>query len=141
MPKIPHGMLETEIITQEVKKLLNKGVIGDASGKQMILDPQYFGSTKKKDGSFRTILNLKYRNELVQYRHFKMELLYVFKIIKPNAWMASVALKDVFFTIAIHESHQKYFKFEWINKVYRFAEMPNGYLDAMQIFTKILKSV
>ena len=25
--KIPHGMLETEIITQEVKKLLNKGVI------------------------------------------------------------------------------------------------------------------
>ena len=105
-------MLETEIITQEVKKLLNKGVIGDASGKQMILDPQYFGSTKRKDGSFRTILNLKYRNELVQYRHFKMELLYVFKIIKPNAWMASVALKDVFFTIAIHESHQKYFKFE-----------------------------
>ena len=37
---------------------------------------------------------------------------YVFKIIKPNAWMASVALKDVFFTIPIHESHQKYFKFE-----------------------------
>ena len=105
-------MLETEIMTQEVKKLLNKGVIGDASGKQMILGPQYFGSTKKKDGSFRTILNLKYRNELVQYYHFKMELLYVFKIIKPNAWMASVALKDVFFTIPIHESHQKYFKFE-----------------------------
>ena len=40
MPKIPHGMLETEIITQEVKKLLNKGVIGDASRKQMILDPR-----------------------------------------------------------------------------------------------------
>ena len=60
MPKIPHGMLETEIISQEVKKLLNKGVIGDASGKQMILDPLYFGSTQKKDGSFKTILNLKY---------------------------------------------------------------------------------
>ena len=55
--------------------------------------------------------------------------------------MASVALKDVLFTIPIHESHQKYFKFEWINKVYRFAEMPNGYSVAMQIFTKILKSV
>ena len=41
-----------------------------------------------------------------------MELLYVFKIIKPNAWMASVAVKDVFFTIPLHESHQKYFKFE-----------------------------
>ena len=40
VPKIPHGMLETEIITQEVKKLLNKGVIGDASRKHMILDPR-----------------------------------------------------------------------------------------------------
>ena len=25
--EVPHGMVETEIITQEVKKLLNKGVI------------------------------------------------------------------------------------------------------------------
>ena len=40
-------MLETEIITQEVKKLLNKGVIVDASGKQMILDPLYLPRKRK----------------------------------------------------------------------------------------------
>ena len=27
--------------------------------------------------------------------------------------MASDDLKDAFFTVPIHESHQKYFKFEW----------------------------
>ena len=92
----------------------------------------YFVSTvftrQKKDGTFRTILNLKYPNEFVQYQHFKMEsLLDVFKITKPKAWIASADLKDVFFTVPIHESHQKYFKFEWIDKVYKFVQIPNGY--------------
>ena len=66
-------------------------------------------------------------------------MLDVFKVIKPNAWMASIDLKDAFFTAPIHESHQKYFKFEWTDKVYKFVGMPNGYSDVMQIFTKILK--
>ena len=56
---------------------------------------------------------MKYLDEFVQYKHFKMEsLLAVFKIIKPNAWMASVDLKDAFFTVPIHESHQKLIKFK-----------------------------
>ena len=87
---------------------------------------------QKKDGTFRTILNLKYLNEFVQYQHFKMEsFLGVFKITKPNAWMVSLDLKDVFFTVPIHKSHQKYFKFEWIDKVYKFVRMPNGHSDVM----------
>ena len=68
-------------------------------------------------------------------------LLNVLKRFKRNAWMASVDLKDAFFTVPIHESYQKYFKFEWIDKVYKFLGMPNGYSDAMRIFTKILKLV
>ena len=68
-------------------------------------------------------------------------LLNVLKSFKRNAWMASVDLKDAFFTVPIHESYQKYFKFEWIDKVYKFLGMPNGYSDAMRIFTKILQLV
>ena len=49
----------------------------------------------------------KYLNEFVQYQHLKIESLFgLFKIIKPNAWVASVNLKDAFFTVQIHESHQ-----------------------------------
>ena len=59
----------------------------------------------------------KYLNEFVQYQHLKMESLFgLFKIIKPNAWVASVNLKDAFFTVQIHESHQKCFKFQKIMK-------------------------
>ena len=35
----------------------------------------------------------------------------VFKIIKKHVWMASVDLKDAFFTIPVHILYQKYFKF------------------------------
>ena len=68
-------------------------------------------------------------------------LLGVFEIIKSNAWMASIDLKDALFTVSVHESLQKYFMFEWKDKVYKFVGMPNGYSDVMRVFAKILKPV
>ena len=55
--------------------------------------------------------------------------------------MASVDLKDAFFTVPAHISHQKYFKFGWFQNFYKFLGTPNGSSDAMCIFTKILKPV
>ena len=79
---------------------------------------------------------------IVEYKHFKMESLEgVFEIIKADAWMASVDIKDAFFTIPVHSLYQKYFKFEWFNQLYKFLGMRNGYSDAMRTFTKLLKPV
>ena len=51
---------------------------------------------QKNDGTLRTILNLKYLNEFVQYQYFKMEsLLDVFKIIKAGRQVSD--LKNVFY--------------------------------------------
>ena len=95
---------------------------------------------EKKDGTFRAILKLKYLNEFVKYKHFKMESLEdVFKITKKDVWMASVDLNDAFFKISVHILHQKYFKFEWFNQLYKFLGMPNKYPDVMKTFTKMLK--
>ena len=55
--------------------------------------------------------------------------------------MASVDLKDAFFTVPVHKLHPKIFMFEWMQKFYKFVGMPDGYSDAMRIFTKILKPV
>ena len=94
---------------------------------------------KKKDGNMPTILNLKYLQKHVTYNHFKIESLQdVFKIIQSNCWMASVELKDAFYNVPIHNDHQKYLKFQWLEKLYKFLEMPNGYSKAMHVFTKIL---
>ena len=62
-----------------------------------------------------------------------------FKIIQANCWMSSVDLKDAFYTIPIHNAYQKYFKFMWYQKFYKYLDMPNGYSEAMRVFTKMLK--
>ena len=71
------------------------------------VSPNNFTSTvftrEKRDDSSRTILNLKYLNEFINYRHFKMESLSnVFKTIKEGLWIANVDLKDAFFTVPVH---------------------------------------
>ena len=81
-------------------------------------------------------------NKFVKYKHFKMESLKdVFRINKQGVWMASVDLKDAFFTVTVHNSHQKYFKLEWFQGFYKFIGMPNEYSEAMIIFTKIVRPV
>ena len=62
----------------------------------------------------------------------------VTSMIHKNAWMASVDLKDAYFTIPIHPDHQALLRFLWYD-TYQFTAMPNGYADAMRVFTKILK--
>ena len=54
-----------------------------------------------------------------------------------NVYMASIDLKDAFYSIPIHPEHQKYLKFVVLSKVYQYTCMPNGYGPAMCIFTKV----
>ena len=63
----------------------------------------------------------------------------VITTISRNDYMASVDLKDAFFSIPIHEEHQKFFKFVFDNTFYKFLCMPNGYGPAMRTFTKVMK--
>ena len=69
---MPFSPSEREIITEEITKLLDKGVI-----EQIDRVRRDFISTifvrPKKDGTFRMILNLKQLNEFVSYYHFKMD--------------------------------------------------------------------
>ena len=114
VPRIHHCVSEQEIITTEIRFLLRKGVIVANSRESGDFIPTVF-TRKKKSGIFRFILNLKYLNNFVLYKHFKMEsILDVFKIIKKDVWVASVDLKDAFFTIPVNEAYQKYFMFEWL---------------------------
>ena len=96
----------------------------------------------KKDGTFRMILNLKPRNEFVDYHHFKMDTFRTaLKLIRPVCFMASVDLKDAYYSIPIAEQDRKFFMFQWKGEYYQFTCLPNGLSSAPRIFTKILKPV
>ena len=109
--QINHRKPEIEIIEKEIAKLLQKRVIYKCGRVSDDFVSSIF-TRPKQDGSHRMILNLKRLNQNVEYKHFKMEsLLNVLNIIKPNVYMASVDLKDAFYSVPIHEENQKYFKF------------------------------
>ena len=60
-------------------------------------------------------------------------------MITPNYYLAWLDMKDAFYPVLIYEQHKKYLRFLNTGIAYQFEVMPNGYLDAMRVFTKILK--
>ena len=91
---------------------------------------------------YRLILNVKCLNEYVLSNHFKMETLYTcLQMMKPNCFMASLDLKDAYFSIPVHNTSTKYLKFQFQGQTYKFLALPQGFKDSPRVFTKIMKPV
>ena len=87
------------------------------------------------------ILNVKGLNKLIDYKHLKMESLQnVLELIRPGVYMASIDLKDAFYSIPVHKKQQAYSTF-FVDEYLKFVCMPNGYVPAMRLFTKISFSI
>ena len=94
----------------------------------------------KKDGTFRTILNLKQMNVACETSHFKMEHISdIVNLVSKDMYMASLDIRKAFYSVAIFEPHTKFLKFMHNGQIYKFVVLPNGYCDAMRIFCKLLK--
>ena len=62
------------------------------------------------------------------------------RLMTPNCYMASVDLKDAYFSFPIANPHQKYLKFEW-NMLFKLTCFPNGLAFCPRKFTKLMKPV
>ena len=139
--KIHFSPEEIVIIDAEIAKLVSKKTLTLVN-----YPPDSFISNifirPKKDGTHRMILNLKPLNEFVDYHHFKMDTFRTtLKPIRPGCFMASVDLKDAYYSIPIAEEDRKFLMVEWEGKYHQFTCLPNGLSSAPRIFTKILKPV
>ncbi len=73
------------------------------------------------------ILNLKNFNQHVEYQHFKMDTVWTaIRLMTPNCYMASIDLKDAYYSVPIAKPYQKYLKFEWNNMLFMFTCFPDG---------------
>ena len=54
--------------------------------------------------------------------------------------MASIDLKDAYYSVWINPDHQRFLKFYW-EGAFQYLSMPNGYIDAPRIFTKLMKPI
>lgn len=132
---------QTQTCEVEIQNLLTKGVIVPCEHEHGEYISPIF-TTPKKDGSSRMILNLKSLNQFIEYRHFKMESFStVVNMVKPNCFMASVDLKDAYYSVPIATEHQKYLKFSWEGQLYKFVCFPNGLAFCPRKFTKLLKPI
>lgn len=132
---------EKIIIDNEIIKLVKKGVIELTKR-----EPFDYLSTiflrPKTDGTHRMILNLKQLNKSVVYHHFKMDTLWsVVQMMKPGCYMASIDIKDAYYSVPIAVSDRKFLKFEWDSNIYQFTCFPNGLALCPRKFTKLLKPV
>lgn len=86
------------------------------------------------------ILNLKSLNQYIVYHHFEMDsILTAVSLMKHGCFMASLDLKDAYYSVSIAQEDRKYFKFVWRGKLYTFMCFPNGLALCPRKFTKLLK--
>lgn len=139
----PFRMEEQErlVIDGEIMKLSHKGVIRQA----VWAEGQFISNVflrPKPNGDFRMILDLTRFNDFVEYRHFKMFSLNTARdLLSPGAFMASIDLKDAYYTVPMAEEHMKYLRFFWRGVLYEYTCMPNGLAACPRMFTRLLKPI
>ena len=63
----------------------------------------------------------------------------ILKLVRPNCYMASVDIKDAYYSVPIAAEDQKYLKFMFEGQLYQFTYLPNGLSLGPRKFTKLLK--
>ena len=118
--------IERAIVQAENDELITKSVMVPSSpGKGDFVSTIFL--RPKNDDSHRIILNLKQFNEFVEYHQFKMDTLETgISMMKAGCYIASVDLKDAYYTVPIDFSHQKYVKFCFEGEYFRYTCLPNG---------------
>ena len=140
---IPHPYTldvdEQQAVNEDITRLHNIAVIEQTLHEEGDFISNIF-TRRKKYGRFRMILDLSYLNEHIQYHHFKMDTLETaIQLLRPNCFLASIDLKDAYYTVPIAAKHRKYLKFIWNDKLWQFRAMPNGLSSGPRIFTKLMK--
>ena len=97
-------------------------------------------SYRRKPVNLRPVVNLKPLNEFEAKIHFKMEGIHLVQdLVKPGDYLATIDLKDPYFSIPIFPRDRKYFCFLWDKTLYQFICLPFGNSLAPRVFTKVLK--
>ena len=123
------------LVEEEICSLNKKGVIVPCDHDLGEFISPIF-TVPKKDGNVRLILNLKKLNTFIQTSHFKMDSIHtVLKLVTPNCWMASLDLKDAYYSVRIHPEFQKFLKFFYHGTLYKYTVFLNGLCICPKNFT------
>ena len=127
------------MIDKEISKLVAKNVKTSHEPGEFI-SPIF--SVPKKNNQVRLILNMKRFNEHVKSYHFKMDSIRTtLSLMTTGCWMASLDLKDAYYSVSIDKAYQKCLKFSCKGNLFKYTVYPNGLSTCPRNFTKLLKPV
>ena len=108
------------MIQDEVNKLLKKGVVIECEHEPVeCISPIFL--RERTDGTQR--FNLKNLNKYLKYKYFKMQTLQtILTLIQPNCYMATIALKDAYYSVKIDANDTCFLKFLCNSKLLKFAQ-------------------
>ena len=100
-------MNERDQINEQIKKLMEKGVIEECDFVKNKFISKIF-LRPKPDGSCRLILNLKELNKFIDTGHFKLEDIKTVKtLLHQGCFLASLDIKDAYYIILIEKESRK----------------------------------
>ena len=142
LPRVFHqNTHQTSILQSQIDDLIEREIIIPS----LDTEDQFLSNVflrPKPNGTFRMIIDLSDLNEFVKKEHFKMDHLpSALELMTEECFLASVDLKDAYYTVPIWENHQKFLSFRWKDQTYRFTVLPFGLSSAPKVFTKLLKPV
>lgn len=93
----------------------------------------------KKNGEWRSILDLKYVNQYIHLKHFHMELLKsIVDTLQPGEYMTSLDLTEAYLHVPNHPSDHRFLRY-FIDGIHlQFKALPFGLSTAPTVFTKLL---
>lgn len=132
---------EKHLIDESIVKLLSTGAVVNSQDEEGQFVSRIF-TVPKPDGSRRPIINLKYLNSFIDNPHFKMESIKTaMSLLSENCFMAVIDLKDAYHAIRIDDEFQKFLKFRWNGKLYKYTCLPFGLCLAPWLYTKLNKPI
>ena len=139
-PNLFHSPQEKKQIATEIESMLKKGAIQRAPlGERDQVISNIF-TRPKKEGKFRTIINLKKINHHIPFVHFQMDrLMDLRSLLKKGDLMVKVDLSDAYWSIPIHKNSRKFMRFMWEGQLYEFLVLAFGLGPAPRLFTKLMK--
>ncbi|XP_061468992.1 uncharacterized protein LOC133378217 [Rhineura floridana] len=91
----------------------------------------------KKDRSWRGVLDLKFLNQFVTHRSFRMEtLMSIREAFLPPYFLSSIDLKEAYHHIPIFVSHRQLLRFCYNGHHFQYKALPFGLASAPRLFTK-----
>ena len=141
LPRQPQlSVAQQEILDQEVHNLLQKRAIEECHDQGGFYSSLFI--IPKKDGGWRTIINLKRLNRYLRIQHFKMESVYsVRDILHRGDWMGKLDLQDAYLTVPVFHPHRRFLRFQWRAQTYQFRCLSFGLATAPRVFTKLMRPV